>query len=79
MDTAAVAAIRLQLADARSAYHSLMTGTRVQLFLDQNGEKVQYTTATRADLYSYIQELQSKLPCDDPDAPIWPRPLTFVF
>lgn len=60
--------IRSQLADARASYHRLMTGQAVNVFVDQNGERIQYTMQNRADLYGYILRLQSCLPCGTPDS-----------
>lgn len=50
-----------RLADANMAYHSLMTGTQARVVVDQNGERVEFTSANRAALYNYILGLQSIL------------------
>jgi hypothetical protein len=47
------------LADARAAYHSLMTGTSARVVVDQNGERVEYTAANAARLMAYIQYLEN--------------------
>lgn len=55
------AAIELKLADARSAYHSLMTGTSARVIVDQNGERVEFTSINRGDLAKYIMALEAQL------------------
>lgn len=65
------------LAEARSAYHRLMTGTALVELRDQNGEVVRFTAIRRADLYAYIQDLESKLCAPAARRPN--RPMGFVF
>jgi hypothetical protein len=55
------AALTLQLADARSAYHSLMTGQQARVIVDQNGERVEFMAANRGNLYNYILSLEAQL------------------
>lgn len=50
-----------QLADAKAAYHELLVGRSARVFVDQNGERVEYTAANRADLRKYIQELEAEI------------------
>lgn len=46
-----------QLADAQAKYHSLLTGTLAKVFVDQNGERIEYNAANASRLAAYIQEL----------------------
>ncbi|MFU1607310.1 gpW family head-tail joining protein [Sulfitobacter pontiacus] len=50
-----------QLADAEAQYHLLVTGQQAKVFVDQNGERVEYTAANRADLQKYITRLKTEL------------------
>lgn len=50
-----------QLADAKSAYHDLMTGQQVVEVTDQNGERIKYNAANAFRLAAYIQDLENKL------------------
>lgn len=50
-----------QLVQARSEYHNLMTGLKVRVFVDQNGERIEYTSANAARLRAYIQELERQV------------------
>lgn len=50
-----------KLADAEAKYHKLVVGTAVRVFVDQNGERVEFTATTRASLLAYIQELKRQL------------------
>jgi hypothetical protein len=50
-----------QLAQAQLEYHNLMTGMKVRVFVDQNGERVEYTNANAVRLKQYIQELERTL------------------
>ena len=49
-----------QLADAKAQYHLLVTGQSVRVFIDQNGEQVQYVAAKASDLMLYINKLQGQ-------------------
>lgn len=65
-----------RLEAAESAYHDLMTGNAVTVFVDQNGERVEYARAKAGDLYSYIIQLRGLIA---PAGVTIPRPLGFVF
>jgi hypothetical protein len=54
-------ATQLQLDQARAAYHALMTGTMAKVVVDQNGERVEFTTTTSSKLLAYIQQLEVAL------------------
>jgi predicted regulator of Ras-like GTPase activity (Roadblock/LC7/MglB family) len=49
------------LAEAEAAYHKLMTGTMATVFVDQNGERIEYTQANAFRLAAYIAELKRRL------------------
>lgn len=49
------------LAGAEKAWHELNIGGAVRVFVDQNGERVEYAAANRAGLRSYILELKIAL------------------
>lgn len=67
-----------QLASARQAYHSLQTGTMARVVVDQNGERVEFVAANKANLYAYIQQLEAL--CPTPCAvPSIGGPAGFVF
>lgn len=58
-----------KLADAQAKYHSLLTGTLAKVFVDQNGERIEYNVASAPRLAAYIQELErliSGVPCGGP-------------
>ena len=50
--------IQAKLAEAEKAYHELMLGQSVRVFVDQNGERVEYTAANKLALQSYINQLR---------------------
>ena len=50
-----------KLADAEAAYHELLVGRSARVFVDQNGERVEYTAANRGALARYIQELKAEI------------------
>ena len=65
--------------EAKSAYHSLLTGTLAQVIVDgQDGTRVEYAKADQARLYAYIQELAALLPVN-PLAVSASRPAQFIF
>ena len=50
-----------RLADAEAQYHDLVTGQQAKVFVDSNGERVEYSMANRADLAKYIQSLKDQI------------------
>ena len=56
--------LKARLAEAEESYHLLLTGRSARVVVDQNGERVEFTAANRASLYSYILELRSRLPVE---------------
>jgi hypothetical protein len=50
-----------KLADAKHQLHLLVTGQQARVFVDQNGERVEYTSANRADLRKYIESLKAEI------------------
>lgn len=53
------AATQALLDDAKKAYHNLMTGTSARVIVDQNGERVEFTSINISKLYAYIQGLEA--------------------
>lgn len=49
------------LTSAEQAYHDLRIGGMAKVFVDQNGERVEYALANAAGLRSYILELKIAL------------------
>jgi hypothetical protein len=49
------------LTDARAKYHQLLTGTLARVYVDQNGERVEYTATNRQALKAYITELEAAI------------------
>ena len=45
------------LAQAQQAYHDLMTGKSARVVVDQNGERVEFTSINAERLRAYIVEL----------------------
>ena len=72
-----IEALKALLAQARAAYHKLMTGRAAVEITDQNGEKVRFTAAKKQDLYNYILQLEAAI-CPGSAARA-NRPMRFVF
>ncbi len=47
-----------RLTEAQDALHKLMIGQSARVFVDQNGERVEFTATSSARLRAYIQELK---------------------
>lgn len=63
------------LTQAEAAYHALLTGKQARVVVDQNGERIEYTSANRDALRAYIEELRAKVA--NPAAnPMIRRPMT---
>jgi hypothetical protein len=50
-----------QLNEARTAYHTLMMGGVARVFVDQNGERVEYGPVNADKLLAYIMSLETLL------------------
>lgn len=49
------------LTEAESAYHKLMSGQSARVYVDQNGERIEYSMQKASDLKAYIAYLRSLL------------------
>lgn len=49
------------LREAEQAYHELAIGQSVKVVVHQNGQRMEYTPATKTTLKTYIQELKAQL------------------
>lgn len=66
-----------QLNEARAAYHDLTIGQAARVFVDQNGERVEYVAANPGRLSAYIEELEASLGIASGRSQ--PRPARFLF
>lgn len=53
--------LQRRLSDAENAYHAVMTGTQARVFVDQNGERIEYAAANAGRLQVYILALKNQL------------------
>lgn len=67
-----------KLAEAQAAYHKLQTGQSARVVVDQNGERVEFTSVNRTSLYNYILELQGMID-NSLTTPTPRRPARFFF
>ena len=51
--------IRNRLDTAREQYHKLMTGKAARVLVDQNGERIEYTSVSSSSLLRYIRDLEA--------------------
>jgi len=65
-----LATLKQQYAEASKAYHMLMTGGSVRVFVDQNAERVEYNSANKAGLYAYMLQLRGLICQLEPNNPI---------
>lgn len=49
------------LTAARTAYHTLVTGGALRVYVDQNGERAEFSVARSTDLLAYIRSLEEQL------------------
>lgn len=58
-----ISPIQLQtwLEDARKQYHLIATGKQAKVLVDQNGERIEYTSANLSKLAAYIADLERQL------------------
>lgn len=69
--------VQSDLSEARRQYHNLVTGQATRVFVDQNGERVEFVSANKSDLLAYITSLEGQLGCGP--TPAANRPARFVF
>lgn len=50
-----------QLAEAEAAYHTLQIGGSARVVVDQNGERVEFMSSNKGNLYNYIISLKAQL------------------
>lgn len=55
------ALLTTRLAEAEQAYHALRLGQSARVYVDSNGERVEYAAANADRLRAYIVELKSQL------------------
>lgn len=65
-----------QLEEAKAARHKLVTGQLARVFMDQNGERVEFVATNIAQLDAYIQKLEALA---NPSTYRAPRPIGFIF
>lgn len=53
--------LKSTLTEATDAYHQLATGRMARVFVDSNGERVEYTATNAAVLQQYIAGLQRQI------------------
>lgn len=56
--------LTVALAEAKEAYHALMTGVKPRVVVDSNGERVEFVAANSQKLYLYIQDLERQIGVD---------------
>lgn len=55
------AVLQGRLTDAETQYHLVVTGQTAKVFVDQNGERIEYSTANASRLAAYIADLKRQL------------------
>lgn len=58
---ATTAVLQARLDQAEEAYHNVSCGISVRVFVDQNGERVEYKAASLPQLAAYIKKLKFQL------------------
>lgn len=56
-----IPALEAWLGEARTARHEIATGTKVSVWMDQNGERIEYSRANMSTLQAYIAELEATI------------------
>lgn len=63
------------LDEARAARHKLVTGQLPRVFMDQNGERVEFTATNISALDAYIRQLEAEVA----GVPRARKPIGFIF
>lgn len=70
----------VKITEAEAEYHNLLVGNKARVFVDQNGERVEFVSANANKLYVYIQNLKTLLAANTAPpqhAPIGPAGFLF--
>jgi hypothetical protein len=51
-----------KIAEVEAAIHAIITGTQVRVFVDQNGERVEFNTTNLSRLQAYLASLTVSTP-----------------
>lgn len=72
--------LQARLTEAEAAYHRLLTGASTRVVVDQNGERVEFTSVSAGSLFAYIVSLKQQIAALSPAcAPPINRPIGFLF
>lgn len=55
------AILTARLAEAEAAYHTVMLGGQAKVYVDQNGERIEYGVTNASRLAAYIADLKRQL------------------
>lgn len=72
LDAATRAKLQKRLEEAEDAQHTLAIGGQAKVFVDQNGERVEYASATALGLTKYIFTLKAQLGLLNTAGPVQP-------
>lgn len=61
LTAAQVLILTTRLTEAEEKYHLLATGQMARVFVDQNGERIEYSAGNRNLLAAYIADLKRQL------------------
>lgn len=53
--------LKQRLTEAETAYHQLMMGGSVRVYVDQNAERIEYTASNKQNLWNYIVSLRAQI------------------
>lgn len=67
------------LADARAAYKKLLTGQSARVFVDQNGERVEFTAINLQALQNWINALDAVCGPNAATSALPQRPIGYTF
>lgn len=65
-----IVVLKKWLSDAEEAYHQLMMGGSVRVYVDQNAERIEYSAANKQNLWNYIVSLRAQICAISPADPI---------
>lgn len=77
--TCDIPAMNAQLKDAETAYHELVLGRSARVIIDMNGERVEFVSANKGNLYSYILQLRADIAKCSGDPSVVRGPAGFIF
>ena len=74
-----LAQLRAMHTEASAQYHKLMTGQTARVYVDQSGERIEYTAVKASSLRAYVLDLEAQIAALESGRGSYNGPMFFEF